>query len=92
MNEASQRPRIKKNMVAVLVAASIVYPSQTSADIPVSDFSQIAQIVQQTAQQARQFAQQMQAFTNGIKNETDTSAQIDIVNQMILAKVNAIVI
>ncbi|AZF43430.1 Ribose ABC transport system, periplasmic ribose-binding protein RbsB [Pseudomonas sp. R1-43-08] len=31
-------------------------------------------------------------ITNGIKNETDTSAQIDIVNQMILAKVNAIVI
>jgi len=69
MNEASQRPRIKKNMVAVLVAASIVYPSQTSAGIPVVDFSQIAQIVKQTAQQARQFAQQMQAFTNGIKNE-----------------------
>jgi len=31
-------------------------------------------------------------ITNGIKNETDTSAQIDIVNQMILARVNAIVI
>lgn len=31
-------------------------------------------------------------ITNGIKNETDTSAQIDILNQMILAKVNAIVI
>lgn len=31
-------------------------------------------------------------ITNGIKNETDTSAQIDIVNQMILAKVNVIVI
>ena len=31
-------------------------------------------------------------ITNGIKNETDTSAMIDIVNQMILAKVNAIVI
>ena len=31
-------------------------------------------------------------ITNGIKNQTDTSAQIDIVNQMILAKVNAIVI
>ncbi|OPA87752.1 LacI family transcriptional regulator [Pseudomonas fluorescens] len=31
-------------------------------------------------------------ITNGIKNETDTSAQIDIVNQMILSKVNAIVI
>ena len=31
-------------------------------------------------------------ISNGIKNETDTSAQIDIVNQMILAKVNAIVI
>ncbi|MGB3125935.1 MAG: sugar ABC transporter substrate-binding protein [Pseudomonas sp.] len=31
-------------------------------------------------------------ITNGIKNETDTSAQIDIVNQMILSKVDAIVI
>ena len=31
-------------------------------------------------------------ISNGIKNETDTTAQIDIVNQMILAKVNAIVI
>ncbi|KAA0942319.1 MULTISPECIES: sugar ABC transporter substrate-binding protein [unclassified Pseudomonas] len=31
-------------------------------------------------------------ITNGIKNETDTSAQIDIVNQMILAKVDALVI
>ena len=31
-------------------------------------------------------------ITNGIKNETDTSAQIDIVNQMVLAKVDAIVI
>ena len=31
-------------------------------------------------------------ITNGIKNETDTSAQIDIVKQMILSKVNAIVI
>lgn len=31
-------------------------------------------------------------ITNGIKNETDTAAQIDIVNQMILSKVNAIVI
>jgi len=31
-------------------------------------------------------------ITNGIRNETDTSAQIDIVNQMILSKVNAIVI
>ena len=31
-------------------------------------------------------------ITNGIKNATDTAAQIDIVNQMILSKVNAIVI
>src|SRR5471032_323151 len=31
-------------------------------------------------------------ITNGIKNETDTAAQIDIVNQMILSKVDAIVI
>jgi ribose transport system substrate-binding protein len=31
-------------------------------------------------------------ITNGIKDETDTSAQIGIVKQMILAKVNAIVI
>ncbi|MGF6098683.1 sugar ABC transporter substrate-binding protein [Pseudomonas sp. 18175] len=31
-------------------------------------------------------------ITNGIKNETDTSAQIDIVKQMILSKVDAIVI
>ena len=31
-------------------------------------------------------------ISNGIKNETDTAAQIDIVRQMILSKVNAIVI
>ncbi|MFO2465672.1 sugar ABC transporter substrate-binding protein [Pseudomonas sp. 15FMM2] len=31
-------------------------------------------------------------ITNGIKNETDTAAQIDIVNQMVLAKVDALVI
>lgn len=31
-------------------------------------------------------------ISNGIKNETDTTAQIDIVNQMIVSKVNAIVI
>ena len=31
-------------------------------------------------------------ISNGIKDETDTAGQIDIVNQMILAKVNAIVI
>ncbi|KPA98276.1 MULTISPECIES: sugar ABC transporter substrate-binding protein [Pseudomonas] len=31
-------------------------------------------------------------ITNGIKNETDTAAQIDIVNQMILSKVDALVI
>ncbi|SDU88894.1 sugar ABC transporter substrate-binding protein [Pseudomonas mucidolens] len=31
-------------------------------------------------------------ITNGIKNETDTAAQINIVNQMVLAKVDALVI
>jgi ribose transport system substrate-binding protein len=31
-------------------------------------------------------------ITNGIKNETDTQAQIDIINQMIIAKVDALVI
>ncbi|MCF5548725.1 sugar ABC transporter substrate-binding protein [Pseudomonas salomonii] len=40
----------------------------------------------------KEHAADFDMITNGIKNETDTSAQIDIVNQMILAKVNAIVI
>ncbi|PQZ87644.1 MULTISPECIES: sugar ABC transporter substrate-binding protein [Pseudomonas] len=40
----------------------------------------------------KEHAADFDMITNGIKNETDTSAQIDIVKQMILSKVDAIVI
>lgn len=40
----------------------------------------------------KQHAEEFDLISNGIKNESDTSAQIDIVNQMIVKKVDALVI
>lgn len=69
MNKACGNHRIKKNLTALLVSLAITYPSQSSAGIPVIDFSSIAQLVKQTAQQARQFAQELQTYANAIKND-----------------------
>ncbi|AZE90175.1 sugar ABC transporter substrate-binding protein [Pseudomonas orientalis] len=90
--------------VAVLAAASAALPlSSAFADDAVAKpkvglvMKSLANEFFVTMQEGAKDYQKSHAadfdmITNGIKNETDTSAQIDIVNQMILAKVNAIVI
>ncbi|MBD9456554.1 sugar ABC transporter substrate-binding protein [Pseudomonas sp. PDM05] len=90
--------------VAVLAAASAALPlSSAFADDAVAK-PKVGLVMKSLANEffvtmqdgaktyQKEHAADFDMITNGIKNETDTSAQIDIVNQMILAKVNAIVI
>ncbi|AZF32938.1 Ribose ABC transport system, periplasmic ribose-binding protein RbsB [Pseudomonas sp. R4-35-07] len=90
--------------VAVLAAASAALPLSSAFADDAAAKPKVGLVMKSLANEffvtmqegAKDYQQSHAAdfdmITNGIKNETDTSAQIDIVNQMILAKVNAIVI
>ena len=90
--------------VAVLAAASVALPLSSAFADDTAAKPKVGLVMKSLANEffvtmqegAKDYQKAHSAdfdmITNGIKNETDTSAQIDIVNQMILAKVNAIVI
>ncbi|MGZ0714369.1 substrate-binding domain-containing protein [Pseudomonas palleroniana] len=90
--------------VAVLAAASAALPLSSAFADDVAAKPKVGLVMKSLANEffvtmqdgakdyQKAHAADFDMITNGIKNETDTSAQIDIVNQMILAKVNAIVI
>ncbi|MEX5593543.1 sugar ABC transporter substrate-binding protein [Pseudomonas orientalis] len=90
--------------VAVLAAASAVLPLSSAFADDAAAKPKVGLVMKSLANEffvtmqegakdyQKSHAADFDMITNGIKNETDTSAQIDIVNQMILAKVNAIVI
>ena len=90
--------------VAVLAAASAALPLSSAFADDAAAKPKVGLVMKSLANEffvtmqdgAKQYqkdhAADFDMITNGIKNETDTSAQIDIVNQMILSKVNAIVI
>ena len=90
--------------VAVLAAASAVLPLSSAFAEDAAAKPKVGLVMKSLANEffvtmqdgAKQYqkdhAADFDMITNGIKNETDTSAQIDIVKQMILSKVNAIVI
>lgn len=90
--------------VAVLAAASAVLPLSSAFADDAAAKPKVGLVMKSLANEffvtmqdgakayQKDHAADFDMITNGIKNETDTSAQIDIVNQMILAKVNAIVI
>ena len=90
--------------VAVLAAASAALPLSSAFADDAAAKPTVGLVMKSLANEffvtmqdgAKQYqkdhAADFDMITNGIKNETDTSAQIDIVKQMILSKVNAIVI
>ena len=90
--------------VAVLAAASAALPLSSAFAADTAAKPKVGLVMKSLANEffvtmqegakdyQKSHAADFDMITNGIKNETDTSAQIDIVNQMILAKVNAIVI
>ncbi|WP_248749185.1 sugar ABC transporter substrate-binding protein [Pseudomonas sp. MWU15-20650] len=90
--------------VAVLAAASAALPLSSAFADDTAAKPKVGLVMKSLANEffvtmqdgAKQYqkdhAADFDMITNGIKNETDTSAQIDIVKQMILSKVNAIVI
>lgn len=90
--------------VAVLAAASAALPFSSAFADDVAAKPKVGLVMKSLANEffvtmlegakdyQKSHAADFDMISNGIKNETDTSAQIDIVNQMILAKVNAIVI
>jgi len=90
--------------VAVLAAASAALPLSSAFADDAAAKPKVGLVMKSLANEffvtmkdgaktyQKEHAAEFDMITNGIKNETDTSAQIDIVNQMILAKVNAIVI
>ena len=90
--------------VAVLAAASAALPLSSAFADETAAKPKVGLVMKSLANEffvtmqdgaksyQKEHAVDFDMITNGIKNETDTSAQIDIVNQMILAKVNAIVI
>ncbi|PHN26374.1 sugar ABC transporter substrate-binding protein [Pseudomonas sp. ICMP 460] len=90
--------------VAVLAAASAALPLSSAFAEDAAAKPKVGLVMKSLANEffvtmqegaksyQKEHAADFDMITNGIKNETDTSAQIDIVNQMILAKVNAIVI
>ncbi|MDQ0741284.1 MULTISPECIES: sugar ABC transporter substrate-binding protein [unclassified Pseudomonas] len=90
--------------VAVLAAASAALPLSSAFADDAATKPKVGLVMKSLANEffvtmqegakdyQKSHAADFDMITNGIKNETDTSAQIDIVNQMILAKVNAIVI
>ncbi|MDR0191647.1 sugar ABC transporter substrate-binding protein [Pseudomonas yamanorum] len=90
--------------VAVLAAASSALPLSSAFAAETAAKPKVGLVMKSLANEffvtmqdgaksyQKEHAADFDMITNGIKNETDTSAQIDIVNQMILAKVNAIVI
>ncbi|WP_026078154.1 sugar ABC transporter substrate-binding protein [Pseudomonas sp. PAMC 26793] len=90
--------------VAVLAAASAALPLSSAFAAETTAKPKVGLVMKSLANEffvtmqdgaksyQKEHAADFDMITNGIKNETDTSAQIDIVNQMILAKVNAIVI
>jgi ribose transport system substrate-binding protein len=90
--------------VAVLAAASAALPLSSAFAADTAAKAKVGLVMKSLANEffvtmqegakdyQKSHAADFDMITNGIKNETDTSAQIDIVNQMILAKVNAIVI
>ncbi|WP_226477680.1 sugar ABC transporter substrate-binding protein [Pseudomonas sp. MWU16-30323] len=90
--------------VAVLAAASAALPLSSAFAAETAAKPKVGLVMKSLANEffvtmqdgaksyQKEHAADFDMITNGIKNETDTSAQIDIVNQMILAKVNAIVI
>ncbi|MPR01133.1 sugar ABC transporter substrate-binding protein [Pseudomonas sp. MAFF 212408] len=90
--------------VAVLAAASAALPLSSAFAEDTAAKPKVGLVMKSLANEffvtmqegaksyQKEHAADFDMITNGIKNETDTSAQIDIVNQMILAKVNAIVI
>ncbi|MBT0626022.1 sugar ABC transporter substrate-binding protein [Pseudomonas fluorescens] len=90
--------------VAVLAAASAALPLSSAFADDAATKPKVGLVMKSLANEffvtmqdgaksyQKDHAADFDMITNGIKNETDTSAQIDIVNQMILAKVNAIVI
>ncbi|UVH50865.1 sugar ABC transporter substrate-binding protein [Pseudomonas sp. CBSPBW29] len=90
--------------VAVLAAASAALPLSSAFADETAAKPKVGLVMKSLANEffvtmqdgaksyQKEHAADFDMITNGIKNETDTSAQIDIVNQMILAKVNAIVI
>ena len=90
--------------VAVLAAASAALPLSSAFADDAAAKPKVGLVMKSLANEffvtmqdgAKQYqkdhAADFDMITNGIKNETDTSAQIDIVKQMILSKVNAIVI
>ena len=90
--------------VAVLAAASAALPLSSAFADDAAAKPKVGLVMKSLANEffvtmqdgaktyQKEHAADFDMITNGIKNETDTSAQIDIVNQMILAKVNAIVI
>lgn len=90
--------------VAVLAAASAALPLSSAFAADTAAKPKVGLVMKSLANEffvtmqegakdyQKSHAADFDMITNGIKNETDTSAQIDIVNQMILAKVSAIVI
>ncbi|NWC56772.1 sugar ABC transporter substrate-binding protein [Pseudomonas veronii] len=90
--------------VAVLAAASAALPLSSAFAADTAAKPKVGLVMKSLANEffvtmqegakdyQKSHAADFDMITNGIKNETDTNAQIDIVNQMILAKVNAIVI
>ena len=91
-------------VVAVLAAASAALPVSSAFADDAAAKPKVGLVMKSLANEffvtmqdgakayQKDHAADFDMITNGIKNETDTSAQIDIVNQMILSKVNAIVI
>ena len=90
--------------VAVLAAASAALPLSSAFADDAAAKPKVGLVMKSLANEffvtmqdgAKQYqkdhAADFDMITNGIKNETDTRAQIDLVKQMILSKVNAIVI
>jgi len=87
--------------VAMLAAASLALPLAHAETAPKPKvglvMKSLANEIFVTMQKGGEDYQKANAATfalvsNGIKNETDTAGQIDIINQMIIAKVDALVI
>ncbi|ATN11714.1 LacI family transcriptional regulator [Pseudomonas sp. FDAARGOS_380] len=90
--------------VAVLAAASAALPLSSAFADDAAAKPKVGLVMKSLANEffvtmqdgAKQYqkdhAADFDMITNGIKDETDTAAQINIVKQMILSKVNAIVI
>src|SRR5579863_215020 len=96
--------RIRRRVLtaAVVLAASAAMPFSAVAQTPKKP--KVALVMKSLANEffltmengAKDYqkhnASQFDLITNGIKNETDTAAQIQIVEQMIVSKVDAIVL